>query len=224
MFSQGMNLISDESIDILCYLIDLARASGDEEDLIAKAVAKCTVPKLIVFNKTDVCESTEDSVAAFYERYPGLTEIPSIQVSAISKDARECFLDALRPMVPGGPRYFPEDDLTDADLRFFAAEYIREQIINETREEVPHAAFVEILSYREEEAQHVIDADIHVETKGQRGILIGEKGNMIRQIQRNAEKTLKKLVDMPVHISCHIRVTPKWRDNRRFLSEMDMPL
>ncbi|MBN1129821.1 MAG: KH domain-containing protein, partial [Chitinispirillaceae bacterium] len=109
--------------------------------------------------------------------------------------------------------------VTDASMRFFAAEYLRKQVILQTREEVPHAVFVEIETYRELDRGHEINAAIHVETDGQKGIIIGKKGTMIGRIRSGAEKELSRLAGCPVRISCHVKVSPDWRDNARFIGE-----
>jgi len=106
---------------------------------------------------------------------------------------------------------------------FFAAEFIRKQIILNTREEVPHACFVEIESYKEDQDKHRIHATIHVETAGQRGIIVGKGGSIITRIRKNAEKEMAAMVQMPVSITCHIKISPKWRDNERFLKFMGLP-
>jgi GTP-binding protein Era len=124
------------------------------------------------------------------------------------------------PLIPPGTRLYPDEELTDANLRFFAAEYLQKSIILSTREEVPHAACVEILDYKELESRHVIEAAIHVETTGQRGILVGSRGTMISRIRRRAEKEMERLTGVAVSYHCHVKVTPRWRDNSRFLREM----
>ena len=95
-------------------------------------------------------------------------------------------------------------------------------MIELTREEVPHATCIEILSYKEEEKRHVIEAVIHVETKGQRGIIVGSKGAIINRIKMRAGKELQKITGLPVVFKCHIKVTPEWRDDKRFLHEMGL--
>jgi GTP-binding protein Era len=107
--------------------------------------------------------------------------------------------------------------LTDSNLRQIAAEYIRKHIIAAASQEVPHAVFVEIESYKETAGQHRIDATIHVETNGQRGIIIGKGGSVLAHIKKNVRSDMAKLTGVPVSLSCHIKVSPKWRDNTDFL-------
>lgn len=220
MSRQGLALLEGKSVDVVCYMVDLARELGGEEDVVAGRVEQAGLPVCIVFNKADRCSDVERARETFYARYPGLTAYPSVVLTATEPSARERFLETLLALVPPGPMYYPEDDLTDADLRFLAAELIREQVILATREEVPHAVLVEILDYKEVEGRHLVEAEIHVETKGQKGILIGKGGAVVKRIQRRAQFGLSRLADAPARIRCHVKVSPKWRDNPRFLRGM----
>lgn len=222
MFKQCKRMFSDKGIDILCYLVDLSRPFGEEEDEIAKIVESLKISVCIVFNKTDLCPSVDETIKSFFSRYPELATLQYISICATSKLAKDKFLDAIEPIVPSGPKYYPEEEITDSNLRFFAAEYIRKQIIELTHEEVPHATFVEIMDYKEYENKHEVNATIHVETQGQKGIVIGKKGRIINQIKKQAAEELSDLAGVPVTITCHVKVTPKWRDNKQFLTEMGL--
>ena len=222
MFKQSKKIFSDEGIDILCYLVDLSRPFGEEEDEIAKVVENLKIPVCIVFNKTDLCPSVDETIKSFHSRYPELKALQYISVCATTKLAKDTFLEAIEPIVPSGPKYYPEEEITDSNLRFFAAEYIRKQIIELTHEEVPHATFVEIMDYKEFEDKHIINATIHVESQGQKGIIIGKNGKVINQIKKRAAEELSKLTELPVTITCHVKVTPKWRDNKQFLRDMGL--
>ena len=224
LYKQITDIFSDAGIDILCYLVDLSRSFGKEEDEIAKMVENMKISVYIVFNKADLCSSVDEKIKSFFSQYPKLASLPYISISAISPSAREIFLEAIQPVIPSGPHYYPEEDITDLNLRFFAAEYIRKQIIELTHEEVPHAAFVEIIDYKEYEDKHVVNATIHVETQGQKGIVIGKQGKVINQIKKQAAKELSELAGAPVNIICHVTVTPKWRDNNQFLNEMGLDI
>lgn len=220
MYHQSTNMFKDAGIDILCYLVDISRTFGREEDEIAEMVMRLKISVCIIFNKIDMCRSVDTAVSSFFSRYPKLAPLPNVSLSAISPDAKNAFLTLIKPLMPYGPHYYPDDDLTDSNMRFFAAEYIRKQIIELTSKEVPHASCVEILDYKEYEDHHSVTATIHVETQGQKGIVIGKKGMLIKTIQKRAARELQKLTGVPATITCHVKVTPKWRDNKRFLSSL----
>jgi GTP-binding protein Era len=217
MLSEAKDAAAEEGIDCLCYLVDLSREFGEEESLAASIVAATRAPKLIVFNKADICTSQVETIGRFYARFPGLKGTPSVTISATRGEDGKRFLAALDPFIKEGPRYYDEETLTDASMRFFAAEFIRKHIILCTREEVPHAVFVEIESYKELPGRHEINAVIHVETIGQKGIIIGKGGSLINRIRTGAERDIRALAACPVNVSCHIKVTPHWRDDPRFI-------
>lgn len=224
MIKEARTVLEEQGIDIICYIVDLSREFGEEETSIANMISTLTAKILIVFNKIDLVDVPEKKINRFYELFPQFSKLPQIQISANLPETREKFLNALDPFLPEGPCYFDPEELTDANLRFFAAEFIRKQIILNTREEVPHACFVEIESYKEDQDKHRIHATIHVETAGQRGIIVGKGGSIITRIRKNAEKEMASLVQMPVSITCHIKVSPKWRDNEGFLKHMGLPV
>jgi GTP-binding protein Era len=221
MLAAAENAARDDGIDCLCYLVDLSRDFGEEESLAAAIAQSAAAPRLIVFNKKDLCAGAEVLKDRFFSRFPGLAGTPSVTISAVSPAAKGEFLAALVPFIKEGPRYFDEETLTDADMRFFAAELLRKHIVLATRDEVPHAVCVEIESYREREKCHDVRAIIHVETAGQRGIIIGKKGALLARIRKAAEGELGRLAGRPARISCHITVTPHWRDSGRFLRSTD---
>jgi GTPase len=219
MVRESAKLLKRRDVDIICYLVDLSRSFGTEEDFVAQSVIASGIPVVVIFNKKDLCQSPGHTIEAFFKRYPSLQSRTSIIVSAYKKEAKEQFLNVLVPMLSEGPRFFPEDDLTDADMRFFAAEYIRKQIILNTSDEVPHAAFVEILQYQESKTLHRVEAEIHVETDGQKAIIIGSKGALIKKIQKESAFELQRLTGTPVSMVCHVKISPKWRNDERFLRD-----
>ncbi len=220
MLEQARTAAADE-VDLLCYLIDLSRREyGPEETVTANLVKTSGVPVVLVFNKIDLVEKIEEAVMGFYRAFPELSSLHSVRLSACDKNAKARFLEAVDPFIRPGPRYFDPDDLTDSTLRQIAAEYIRKEIIEVSGEEVPHAVFVEIESYRETAERHFIVATVHVETRGQRGIIVGKQGKVIDRIRQGARKRLSKLTGVPVSITCHVKVSPHWRDDVDFLRHM----
>jgi len=219
MREQAVSALSS-GVDLICYVIDLSRDFGDEESDCAAAAASAAVPVLLVFNKIDRCGDTDGKVNAFLSTYRGFEKAPMIKISASNPKSKDIFLDAINPMMCEGPRYFDGDELTDATMRSIAAEFVRKQIILNTTEEVPHAVFVEIESYRETAQKHEIVAGIHVETQGQKGIIIGARGTLIEKIKRNARKDIENLIGMKAALKLHVKVTSGWRDDDNFLRIM----
>ncbi len=219
MREQAVSAVTS-GMDVVCYLVDLSRDFGDEEKDCAECVASASVPILIVFNKIDICENPDAKINTFLSTYKQFEKSPHIKLSAVDPKSKDIFLTAVDPLVPPGPMYFDEESLTDAPMRTIAAEFIRKQIIINTREEVPHAVFVEIESYKETPQKHEIVAGIHVETIGQKGIVIGPGGALIEKIKRFAKKDIEKLIGTRISLKLHVKVTPQWRDDDNFLRVM----
>ncbi len=219
MTGESTGALADHA-DVVCYLVDLARPFGEEEDIVSRIVTSARTRCVILFNKKDICDDPGVMIKAFFGRYPALAGVPHAAIVAKDPQAKDVFLRLLDPFVPEGPAFFPADDLTDANTRFFAAEYIRKQLIYHTKEEVPHATFVEVTDYRESPGRHHVDATLYVETDGQKGIIIGAGGKLIRKIQSRAAEDLQKLTGVPASIRCHIRVQKGWRDDERFLKRV----
>lgn len=208
--------------DLICYMVDLSRDFGEEESVCAAAVsgASNSSSVLVVFNKTDRCPDTESKINSFLSRFPEFKSYPQIKISAVDPRSKKVFLDALSPFINEGPKYFDDDSLTDASMRTLSAEFIRKQVILNTREEVPHAVFVEIESYKEADAGHKITAAIHVETDGQKAIVIGKRGALIEKIKKEARKEIETLAGVRVSLKVHIKITPNWRNDNAFLRSM----
>jgi GTP-binding protein Era len=216
MREQAVSAVAS-GMDLVCYLVDLSRDFGDEEKDCAECVTGASVPVLIVFNKVDLCENHDEKIKSFLSTYPQFENSPHIKLSAATPASKDIFLAAIDPLIPPGPMYFDGESQTDASMRTIAAEFIRKQIILNTREEVPHAVFVEIESYKETAQKHEIVAGIHVETAGQKGIIIGSGGALIEKIRRFARKDIERLIDTRVSLKLHVKVTPNWRDDTNFL-------
>ena len=222
LYEQSVSVLKDEGIDIICYIVDMSRDFGEEEDDIAQKIEKSKTKAkiLVVFNKVDkiTVEKGMTKLEEFNSRYPFLADVPKLHLSAVAEDGAEKFLEFVKPFVPQNPMLYPPDEITDRDMRFMAAECVRKQIIDLTAQEVPHSAFVSILQYEESPDLHEITADIHVETSGQKAIIIGDNGRMISQIRTNAQKRMRGISGVKTKFSLFVKITPNWREKGDFLS------
>lgn len=126
-------------------------------------------------------------------------------------------MDSLIPLLPLGPRYYPAAQASGSDLRFMAAEMIREKIIHLTSEEIPYAAAVEISRFKEKANLTIIEALIYVERDSQKGMMIGRRGGMIKQIGIDARADLEQLLETQVHLETRVKVLKNWRSNEQFM-------
>lgn len=129
-------------------------------------------------------------------------------------------ISRIENVLPIGPMYYPNDELTDRDLRFLCSEIIREKVFILTREEVPYSVAVEVVKYEEKEKLDRINADIYVEKDSQKGILIGQKGKMLKEIGTLARKDIETLVDKKVYLELFVKVRKDWTSDERFLKEL----
>ena len=130
------------------------------------------------------------------------------------------FLQALKAL-PNGPRYFPEDQITDQPVRFMAAELIREHVLMQTHEEVPHAVSVLIEQFEESPRMTRIAAVIFCEREGQKAILLGKGGQMLKKIGTAARLDIEKMVGTKVYLELFVKIKAGWRDSRNFVEELD---
>jgi GTP-binding protein Era len=145
----------------------------------------------------------------------------ALPVSARGGDGLEALKRVIIRYLPAGPPLFPDDYLTDQPMRFLAAEIVRERILRTTREEVPHAAAILIEAWEETPRLVTITATIYVERSGQRIILIGNKGQMLKRIGTAAREELEQRLNRKVHLSLFVKVRSNWRQDPEFLNAMD---
>jgi GTP-binding protein Era len=224
MITEVRDMLDEGGIDCIGYVVDCSREFGSEEEAVAEIVQNQRTNKILIFNKIDITKNPDSVIAAFFDKFPALKASPSIRISALDQNSGDQVLSCLDQFIHEGPQFYDPEEITDASLRFFASEYIRKFIIMNTKEEVPHATFIEIESYKETPERHEIIATIHVETNGQKGIIIGNKGEGIEKIKKGARMEMRKLVGCPVSLTCHVKVSPGWRDNDSFLKLMGLPI
>jgi GTP-binding protein Era len=183
------------------------------------------VPVVLAINKIDLVKDKRlllPLIAAYAEAHAFAAVVP---LSALREDGITLVLDEVAKLLPEGVGQHGEDDLTDRPLRWFAAEYVREAILEATSEEVPHATAVTVDRFDEPVAgQRVveIDATIHVERTGQKRIMIGEGGQLLKRVGITARKRIEELLDRQVHLTLWVRVTKDWRQRPDQLADLGL--
>jgi GTP-binding protein Era len=142
-----------------------------------------------------------------------------VPISARQEDGLDRLLDEVAPLLPEREALWPEDDLTDRPARFFVAEFVREEILNLTREEVPYGATVTVESFLETGKLARIQATIHVDRESHKPILIGKGGSRLREIGKAARERVEALLGQRVHLELFVRVTEGWAENPARLRE-----
>ncbi len=182
-------------------------------------------PVILVINKVDAHEKEAllPLIAAFSQAYEFSAIIP---VSARTGDGLDVLVAEIKKHLPIGPRYFPEDSLTDQTERMIAAELIREQILLKTHEEIPHGTAVSIETFKEETDETgerlrvTIEATILCERDTHKGIIIGKKGSMLTAIGTDARKEIEAMLDCPCYLDLFVKVREDWRNRQSILNDL----
>jgi GTPase len=179
-----------------------------------------SVPVVLAINKVDRIRDKQ-KLLPLLSAFSALRDFAdSVPLSCHDPKHVENLIALLGPRLPEGALPLDEDEMTDRPERYFVAEYIREQVLLLTSREVPHAVAVTIDDYSDVGKRILISATLHVEKDGQRKILIGKGGTMIRDIGTAARRRIQALLGRSVHLSLFVRTTPNWKDVPRQLAEM----
>jgi GTP-binding protein Era len=182
---------------------------------------KSGTPALLVLNKIDKVDDKRlllPVMDTYSKLFPFVSVVP---VSAAKSEGLDKLIQAIQVALPEGEKIFPDDYLTDQPLRFMAAEIIREAILHNVRDEIPHASAVLVEKWEESPKLIRIEATIHVERPGQKTILIGSGGQMLRKIGTDARVRIEKLVGRKVFLALFVKVQANWREDPSFLDMID---
>jgi GTP-binding protein Era len=215
-------LAATNDVDVLCFMVEPVNPPGKlDQYILEKVIRQTTTPVILVINKIDTVPNKNVllPIIDFYRNQHDFHAI--IPVSALLGDGVRELVDAIVEILPEGPRYFPEDHITDLSERFIVAELIREQIFHLTHDEVPYSVHVSIERFKDDPEKNItiIDATIHVEKDSQKGIIIGKGGRMLKEIGRLSRMSIEKFLGRKVYLQLYVRVQEKWRRNRRVLAE-----
>ena len=205
---------STQDADLALLVVDARAGLTEALQSIVSVLKRSKVPVWLVLNKTDLIDTKRllPLTAALNEQ---LSFTETLMISAETGDGLERMLDMLASHVPQGPYLFPEDDLSDLPDRMLAAEIVREQILRQTHEEVPHHATVETEQWEERRDGSVrIDCTIYVGRASQKAILIGDKGAKIKEIGRRARTELEALLERRVHLFLNVKERSGWDEER----------
>ncbi len=203
--------------DIVLAMADATQAFS-EFGAIVERLQHSGKPAILALNKIDLV--TEKALASKLDEYR--QAYPFAHASGIScatGTGIDALMEKIAGLLPEGPRFFPEDQLTDLSERFLAAEIIREKVFNLTQQEIPYAVAVEIEQFKEGDPTH-ISAVIHVERPGQKAIVIGKKGAMLKEIGTQARLDIQRLIGATVYLELFVRVTKDWTKNPHELKRL----
>jgi GTP-binding protein Era len=210
-----------EDRDVLLYVADASTPFSAQDAEAVSVLKDLSTPVLLLANKIDRIQDKR-KLLPFIEQYKAIREFDEyIPVSATTGEGLERVRDAIVSRLPEGPAYYPTDHLTDQPERFLAGELIREQILRQTRQEVPHSVAVLIERWSESEKITKIAATIYVERDGQKAIVIGAGGAALKKIGTLARHEIEKMLGRKVFLELFVKVQKDWRENPEFLNAID---
>ncbi len=209
--------------DVLLMMVEADALIGPHDLFLIETLAGAKAPVLLAINKIDRIE--KPSLLPLIDQYSKLYDFADIfPICALKKEGLKELLTSLKEILPEGPRLFPDDIATDATERFIAGEFIREQILHLTKQEVPYASAVNIDAFKEDEKKNLIriSATISVEKESQKAIMIGKKGALLKKIGTQARLSMENLFGVKVFLELFVRVKKDWTSSDRMLREFGL--
>lgn len=208
-----------KEVDIILFMVE-PRDLEKGDKFIIKLFKEAQYPVFLLINKIDTVKKLDllPLIDRLKELYPFKEIIP---VSALKQDGIEILLKRICDYLPAGPKYYPDDIITDQLERFMVSEIIREKATEMTEEEIPHSIAVEVTEWKERESGLIlIRSNIYIERDSQKGIIIGKGGRMLKSIGTAARADIEKLLNTKVFLELWVKVKKDWRDNRKILEEL----
>jgi GTP-binding protein Era len=206
-------------VDVVVWLIDRP-AWLPEDELVLQRISTAGVPVILVINKIDRIEDKDELLPFLQAASENHDFAAMIPVSALRSSNLDVLDRTIMDLLPEGEPIFPEDQITDRSMRFMAAEIIREKLIRSLGQEVPHALTVEIEEYKQEGELTRIRALILVERAGQKAIVIGKKGEVLKKVGERARHDLERMLEGKVFLQLWVKVKEGWSDDERALRSL----
>jgi len=230
-FNKKLMEVSQRALDdsdMVLYLLDAARAPGEEETELAKLLVPRAAKTVAALNKTDIPQADCARARDFLARHlPAVASDRCFEISAKNNEGIEPLLAALFDMAAEGEAFYDSEYYTDQELDFRIAEIIREQAINRLRDELPHALYVQVADteFRDAETSNArrrlwARAFIIVERESQKGIVVGNGGEMIKAIRLASQKELNKIFDWKIELDLRVKTGKDWRSSDSVLRKI----
>jgi len=208
-------LQTHNEVDVILMLVEATEQPGGGDRFILESLVEIKTPVLLLINKVDLIK--KEALLPLIQEYSKLYNFAEIiPVSALKNDLGD-LVELVLKRLPQGPKYFPDDQLTDQPERFIVAELIREKVFKLTKDEIPYSTAVVIDDMKEEPEITRIIATIYVERDSQKGILIGKAGGMLKQIGTHARLDAEKLLGTKIFLQLWVKVKKGWREDERQL-------
>jgi len=203
--------------DVILFVTDVKEKADKNPDYIEK-IRKSNMPVIVLINKIDL--SNQEEVLKLYDYwsnvFPGANVFP---ISALEKFNIEPIFDRILELLPESPPFFPQDELTDRNERFFMQEILREKILLNYEKEIPYSVEVEVEEFKEEEKLINIRAVIHVSRESQKGIIIGHQGRMLKKVGTEARADAEEFFSKKIFLQIYVKVAKDWREKDKQLKK-----
>jgi GTP-binding protein Era len=218
MVSTAVGTIAD--VDVVLFLTEAQRELNDDDHFIVTSLKDKKIPVILVINKIDLIEKNAllPRIGTMRHMLPFTDIVP---LSALRGFNIDKLLTVIWNILPEGPKYFPDDMVTESSERFLAAEIIREKITLMTSQEIPYSSAVVVDSFKEDKRKNLIfiRATIHVEKQSQKGIIIGERGSMLKRIGTQARLEMERFFGTKIYLELFVKVKKAWTRDPRVLEE-----
>lgn len=209
-------------VDIILYLIEATdEEPGAGDSYIMEQLRQLKTPVFLIINKIDLIK--KEQLFSRINKFTASMDFKAvIPISALNDEGTDIVLAEIKKLLPEGPKYFPDDIITDQPEKMIAAELIREKILELVLEEVPHGTGVEVISFKERKGRELIDieANIYCEKETHKGILIGKEGKMLKKIGSLARVDIENLLGVKVFLQLWVKVKPDWRNSDNMLKTL----
>jgi GTP-binding protein Era len=206
-------------VDVILFMVE-PYEPGKGDRAIIDLLKRVQSPVFLLINKIDIVKKSD--ILLIIDHFKGLYPFKEIiPVSAIKQDGISLLIKTIHDYLPSGPTYYPDDLITDQMERFMVSEIIREKAMDMTEEELPHSVAVEVAGWKEREDGLIsISCNIYVEREGQKAIIIGKRGAMLKSIGSAARFDIEKLLNTKVFLELWVKVKKNWRNDKRLLNEL----
>ena len=217
MNRSALSVIRD--MDVVLFMLDRTAWTADDQK-VADALARFSGKLIVVVNKIDQLKKKNDLLPVLEKHQKTFTEAELVPISAVTGENVKELESLIEKHLPAGPFFFPDDQVTDKSERFLVAEIVREKLTRKLGEEIPYVLTIQVDRFEVGDKITEIDVTIFVEKDGQKGILIGKKGERLKQIGIDARKDIEALLDTKVLLTTWVKVRSGWSDDDRALKSL----
>lgn len=221
----SMATSSAKEVDIILFMVPFDEPLGKGDQYIMDILDNTDIPVFLLINKIDKAKNKNEVLETIAKYNDAFSFDEIIPISAMTLDNIDHLIDVIKSKLNEGPKYYPDEMITNHPEKFIMQEIIREKVLQLTKEEIPHAVAVQIIGMEKDEEGFLnINANIIVERKSQKGIIIGKQGSMLKKIGTRSRKEIKKRLGTPIFLELWVKVQKDWRNNEARLNEFGYKL